>query len=148
MIKRIIIFTLIVIIFSFDFLRDYIFQNINFQIHFLDHTIKNSSSILNYTDTFMENRLFGISSSNLIQIKWLFSFLFFFIYCMLSIIILRVIYPLQKKETLFFTLILFSSILVFSSLSYIFYIYSSNQAQLSFYSLSLELSHYLHVSLI
>ncbi len=147
MYKYILVFILILIIFSFDFIRDYIFQNMNLQIHYLNHINNDGPTIFNYTDSLMEKILSGISISGLIRIKWLLSFSFVFIYLILSCFLGSTIYNKTRKRFIIFSIALFVFVFIFSSLAYFISYYYSNEMQNTFYYISMELSHYLQSSL-
>ena len=58
----------------------YIFQNINFQLHYLAHFKQGNASTLNMTDSTMEFFVKDLSRTTLIYLKWIFSGLFILIY--------------------------------------------------------------------
>ena len=61
---------LLLITFTTDFFRDYIFVNLNYQIHYLTYLD------FNYTDSFIEKHVSGYSINELLKIKWIMSFFF------------------------------------------------------------------------
>ena len=133
---------LLLITFTTDFFRDYIFVNLNYQIHYLTYLD------FNYTDSFIEKYVSGYSFSELTRIKWMMSFFFIGLFALFSYLLIHFQYKSFKKKFQFLMLLFFFIILLFSSVSYLIYSQINDiSTQNSFYYISMELSHYLQSSL-
>ena len=107
------IIILLLIAFTADFFRDYIFVNLNYQIHYLKYLD------YNFTDSFIEKLVNGLSINSINQLKWGFSLLFICFYTGLTVILIHFYYKKHKKKYYFFTLLFLLSFLFFSCLSYL-----------------------------
>jgi len=133
---------LLLIAFTADFFRDYIFVNLNYQIHYLTY------SDFNYTDSFIEKYVSGYSINELKRIKWIMSFFFIGLFALISYLLIHFQHKSFKKKFQFLMLLFFFIILLFSSVSYLIYSQINDiSTQNSFYYISMELSHYLQSSL-
>jgi len=133
---------LLLIAFSFDFIRDYLFVNINFQIHYLNYLD------FNYTDSFVEKYVSEYSINELLNIKWMMSFFFILLFASLSYLLIHFQYEIFKKKFQILILYFFLTILLFGGISFfISHLINDISAQNSFYYISIELSHYLQSSL-
>ena len=143
--KKIVIFLLVLCVIFFDFFRDYIFQNINFQLHYLSHFKQGKASTLNMTDSTMEFFVKDLSRTTLIYLKWLFSVLFILIYLILTILLSKLIYKNQPSR------LLISTVFFLSTISILFYFFCVKSKSIvmsnSFYGISIEISHFLQSSL-
>ncbi len=144
--KLILIFTLIISSLFFDFFRDYVFQNINFQIHYLSHFRNGISTTFNMTDSRMLSCINHLSIPELEKMKWVFSLLFICTFQLITIFLSENIF--QKKGLIFFFPITFI-LSCFSLLAYYFSTISDSlNHSYSFYYISIEISHFLQSSLI
>lgn len=137
----------IIAIFYLDFVRDYVFKNIGFQIYYLQHTNPEGvSSIENYTDSFMENILTDYSISNLVNLKWVFTLVFSTLFGLLGAFINGIFYGTKKVAFYFIILyaILFLTSLLIYSINYIDVNYVLKQNS---YLISMEIVHFLQSSL-
>jgi len=108
--KTLKIITLLVLgffLFYSDFIRDYVFKNLEYQIYYLNHiSPEGVPTVLNYTDSWMETFLEGKSIENIVNLKWIFTLLFtiyFYGFCV------TIPYILYKKKVIFkFTSILYA----------------------------------------
>ena len=135
------------LLFYSDFIRDYVFKNLEYQIHYLSHiTPEGFPMVENYTDSWMENLLQGYSIPNIVNLKWLFTFIFTIYFFILSAILPYIIY--ERKITIRYAAILYS--LLFSATILIYclrYFSSSYSWQENTYLISLGISHFLQSSL-
>ena len=133
---------LLLITFTTDFFRDYIFVNLNYQIHYLTYLD------FNYTDSFIEKYVSGYSINELLKIKWIMSFFFIGLLALYSYLLIHFQYKSFKKKFQFLMLLFFFITLIFSSISYFICSQVNDiSTQNSFYYISMELSHYLQSSL-
>ena len=140
--KHIILLALLLIAFSLDFLRDYIFVNINYQIHYLNYLD------FNYTDSFIEKFISNYSINELSNIKWMLSFFFILMFAAISFLLIHYKYKKQQKKFQLLTAAFFVFILIFIGISYFTSITLTDiSLQNSFYNISIEMSHYLQSSL-
>ena len=139
---------LTVFLFYLDFVRDYIFQNLNLQIHYLSHFVDGVPNIDNHTDSFMENALNGLNIIDLIKFKYLSLLAFMILYFLLTLAFGFILIRDTLKKFSFFTLLLFAIVIFFSALMYALSISFSGDIALAFYNISMELSHFVQSSLI
>ena len=90
--KKIILLALLLIAFSLDFIRDYIFVNINYQIHYLNYLD------FNYTDSFIEKFISNYSINELSNIKWMLSFFFILMFAAISFLLIHYKYKKQQRN--------------------------------------------------
>ena len=130
-----------------EYFRDYLFININFQIHFLEN-LMNELSTFNYTDSNLLNIINNSDVRTLKIYKWGLSFLFAFLYFGLGFLFSKWFFSL--KNHLFFIKLFFLGgfIIMFSSFFiYVIGKFLSLENQLNFYNVSIELSHFVQSSL-
>lgn len=143
--KKLVIFFLVLCVIFFDFFRDYIFQNINFQLHYLSHFKHGNASTINMTDSTIEFFVEDLSRTTLIYLKWIFSGLFILIYLILTILLSKLIYKNQPSR------LLISTAFFLSTISILFYVFCLKSKSVlmsnSFYGISIEISHFLQSSL-
>ena len=143
--NKLVIFFLVPCVIFFDFFRDYIFQNINFQLHYLAHFEQGNATTINMTDSTIELLLKDLSITTLIYLKWIFSALFILIYLILTILLSKLIYKNQPSR------LLISTAFFLSTISILFYIFCVKSKSIvmsnSFYGISIEISHFLQSSL-
>ena len=133
---------LLLVAFTADFFRDYLFVNLNYQIHYLNY------SDFNYTDSLIEKYINEYSLDNLKRLKWKFSFFFIFLYMLLPYLLIHFQYKISKKKLQTLLLLFFFIILSFSSISYFISTHVNDiSLRNSFYYISMELSHYIQSSL-
>lgn len=134
-------------IFYLDFVRDYIFKNIGFQIYYLQHLSPDgTASIDSYTDSFIESFIKDYSIKELNNLKWLFTAIFSFLFGALGAIINGIFYQTSKVSFYFFILytILFLSAFIIYTSSYLSANYTfQNKA----YLIAMEIAHFLQSSL-
>lgn len=144
--KNILIFLVLIISVFLDFFRDYLFQNINFQIHYLNHFIDGAPSTFNMTDSRIEQLIDQLNLSQLKNIKWMFSTLFIVFYQVLTLVLSKILF---KKYFFKISLPIVLILCLFAYLCFILSIYSDTLIhQYSFYYISIEISHFLQSSLI
>lgn len=148
--KTLKIFVLIVLgvgLFYSDFIRDYIFKNIEYQIHYLSHfSADGFPTVENFTDSRMEKLLEGKPIESLSNLKWLFTFIFTIYFLIFSIVIPYIIY--QKKIIIKYATILYG--IIFSSALIIYglrFLSSDYNWMENTYLISLGLMHFLQSSL-
>ena len=143
--KNLFIFLLFICSISFDFLRDYIFQNINFQLFYLSHFIDGLATITNMTDSRIESLIGNLSISNLKFIKWGLTLFFILVYLLITILISKLIFKEKEYRLFIFTTLFFSLI---SLLFFVLYISTKSLTlSYSYYYISIEISHFLQSSL-
>lgn len=148
--KKFKIFILIALgcaLFYSDFIRDYIFKNIEYQIHYLSHfSSEGIPMVENYTDSWMEKTLAGIPINIIGNLKWWFTFVFTIYFYGFSILIPYIIYGKKViiKYASFLYGIVFTSAIIIYSLRFISTDYDW---QKNTYLISLGLAHFLQSSL-
>ena len=134
-------------LFYSDFIRDYVFKNLEYQIHYLSFfSSEGIPAAENYTDSWMEKSLEGKSISSLSNLKWVFTFIFTLYFLIYSVVISFIIY--QKKIIIKYATILYG--IIFSSALIIYglrFISSDYNWQENTYLISLGLMHFLQSSL-
>ena len=144
--KKSIVIVLIIASLFLDFLRDYFFQNINFQIHYLTHYIDGVPTTFKMTDSRIESIVDNLELSQLKSIKWGLSLLFIVFYQVITSFLAKVFFN-NNGVKIFLPITIILS--VFSLLSYLLSTYSDSlKHSYSFYYLSIEISHFLQSSLI
>ena len=148
--KTLKIFALIFLVsflFYSDFIRDYVFKNIQYKIHYLSlFNIEGTPMADNYTDSWMEKLLEGKSITELINLKWLFTLAFTFYFLLFSILIPIIVYNkkrIVKYATVLYVTIFFSALIIYG----LRFIYSDYNWQENTYLISLGLMHFLQSSL-
>ena len=141
------IFYLINIAIFMEYLRNYLFVNINLQIEYLEY-LSNDLNVYNYTDSILLNFLKNFEVNSLIVLKWLLSFLFSFIFFSLGFFFSKCRFELSEHKKFLKFFILGGSIILFSSLI----IFSIGKLlrledQINFYYVSIGLSHFVQSSL-
>lgn len=148
--KTLKIFTLLVLVillFYSDFIRDYVFKNLQYQIHYLSlFDAEGAPMAENYTDSWMEKLLEGKSITELINLKWLFTLVFTFYFLLFSILIPYIIY--NKKKTIKYATVLYGTFFFSALIIYgLRFLYSDYNWQENTYLISLGLMHFLQSSL-
>jgi hypothetical protein len=148
--KTLKIFTLILLgafLFYSDFIRDYVFKNLEYQIHYLSFFSTDGLPMVeNYADSWMEKSLEGKSIATIIILKWIFTLVFMVYFLIFSILIPYIIYKKKIiiKYATFLYGIIFSSALIIYGLRFIS---SDYNWQENTYLISLGLMHFLQSSL-
>lgn len=148
--KTLKIFILIVLgvfLFYSEFIRDYVFKNLEYQIHYLSFfSSEGLPTAENYTDSWMEKLLEGKSISTIKNLKWLFTLVFMVYFLIFSILIPYLLYrnKIIIKYAIVLYGIIFSSALIIYGLRFIF---SDYNWQENTYLISLGLMHFLQSSL-
>lgn len=141
-IRIIIIILFLFILFGLDFLRDFVFKNLDLQMFYVNHLDENgNSSVINYTHSFMEKLLNGYSDYQIYYLKWGFTILFTAVFFSVGSIFLKFLYP--KKAVLFF-LYLYLTLFVLASIIYSINFITYNMTS---YLISLEIMHFLQSSI-
>lgn len=142
----IIIFGLI-LLFYLDFVRDYVFKNIGFQIYYLNHLSSSGvASIENYTDSFIEQFFNDYSIKQLNNLKWFFTAFFILLFGALGALINNLFHKTKKVFIYFLLLYSFlflSSIVIYFSMK----LTNSYSYQAKAYLMSMEIAHFLQSSL-
>ena len=138
---------LILLAICLEYLRDYLFININFQIDFLENTLNNLEQF-NNTDSFIHSFIHNVDISKLKSFKWILSIIFSLLYFLIGIIFSKYFFSnsLHKSFSIIFS-VGGTVILSFSYLIFMFGKHLSLENQTNFYFVSLELSHYIQSSL-
>lgn len=138
---------LVGLLFYSDFIRDYLFKNIGFQIYYLQHIgIDGYSTIDNYTDSLLEKLFTNYSISNLVNLKWILTIFFSVFYGILCALISYLFY--KKKEVILYTSILYVSLFFAAGMIYLMrYFSDSYEWQENTYLISMQLTHFLQSSL-
>jgi len=131
----------------FEYLRDYIFINLNIYIEFLQN-INNGLNVINYTDTRLHDLIQSFSLELLINIKWTLSIGFAFIFFVIGVLFSKINF--NRKQHLKFTYLLSISGSLILIISFLIF-WAGQQLNVenenNFYSISLELSHFVQSSL-
>ena len=141
------IFYLINIAIFMEYLRNYLFVNMNLQIEYLEY-LSTDLNVYNYTDSILLNFLKNFEVNSLIVLKWIMSLLFSFVFFSLGFFFSKWRFELSehKKFLKFFMLggsiILFSSLIIFSIGKLL-----RLEDQINFYYVSIGLSHFVQSSL-
>tara|TARA_B110000285_G_scaffold171267_1_gene191743 strand:- start:114 stop:629 length:516 start_codon:yes stop_codon:yes gene_type:complete len=134
-------------LFYSDFIRDYVFKNLEYQIHYLSFFSSEGLPMAgNYTDSWMEKSLEGKSIASLSNLKWLFTLVFTIYFYGFSILIPYIIYGKKTiiKYASFLYGIIFTSAIIIYSLRFMSADYDW---QKNTYLISLGLAHFLQSSL-
>ncbi len=135
------------LVFYLDFVRDYIFKNIGFQIYYLQHLSTDGvSSIENYTDSLMETYIADLSIKELNNLKWFFTAAFSLTFGIVGAAINGFFYQTRTVAYYFFILyilLFFGAFLIYMSS----YLSSSYSFQNKAYLIAMEISHFLQSSL-
>ncbi len=146
-IKTIVLILSISTLFYLDFVRDYFFKNVGFQIYYLVHlTDEGTATIANYTDSTLEYFIGNYNIQELINLKWCGAFFFIVVFGSFGSLINYYFHQTKKIFYYFigtYTLLLFSS-LFFYGLTYLNFGYSFQQKN---YLISMEIAHFLQSSL-
>ncbi len=148
--KTLKIFTLIFLVFFLfysEFIRDYVFKNLQYQIHYLSlFNSEGKAMAENYTDSWMEKLLEGKPITELINLKWLFTLAFTFYFLLFSILIPFILY--NKRRIVKYAIVLYGAIFFSALIIYgLRFIYSDYNWQENTYLISLGLMHFLQSSL-
>ena len=141
------IFYLINIAIFMEYLRNYLFVNMNLQIEYLEY-LSTDLNVYNYTDSILLNFLKNFEVNSLIVLKWIMSLLFSFIFFSLGFFFSKWRFELSEHKKFLKFFILGGSIILFSSLI----IFSIGKLlrledQINFYYVSIGLSHFVQSSL-
>ncbi|MCB9188204.1 MAG: hypothetical protein H6599_02870 [Flavobacteriales bacterium] len=144
----VLIIAIIGFLFYLDFLRDYVFKNLDWRMDFQYHMEQGGSpdKYVDGTDSWMKSVLGEASSNTIYLLKYMASGIFIVIYTFISHLIMRLAYP--DQNTFPFTFLLYglgtlSMLLVFG-----FYFFEwSIQTKAKFYLTSMEIGHFLESSL-
>ena len=148
--KTLKIFILILLgafLFYSDFIRDYVFKNLEYQIHYLSFFGSDGLPMVeNYTDSWMQKSLEGKSIATINNLKWVFTLVFMIYFLIFSILIPYILYKNKTtiKYATFLYGIIFSSALIIYGLRFIS---SDYNWQENTYLISLGLMHFLQSSL-
>lgn len=145
--KYLILALSLILLFYLDFVRDYIFKNIGFQIYYLNHLSPSGvSGIDNYTDSFIERFIKDYSIPQLTNLKWFFTAIFCLIFGTLGALI-NSFFHQTKKVFLYFiilyTLLFVSSLLIYATIN----LTDSYTFKTKAYLISMEIAHFLQSSL-
>jgi hypothetical protein len=130
-----------------EYFRDYLFININLQIHFLEN-LMNDLSTFNYTDSNLLYLIKNLDLRTLNIYKWGLSFSFVFLYFGVGYLFSKWFFSF--KNHLFFIKLFFLGglfILFSSFLIYVIGYFLNLENQMRFYNVSIELSHFVQSSL-
>jgi hypothetical protein len=129
-----------------EFFRDYTFVNINAQLYYLNK-INQGYDIFNYTDSSILYFIDFFSYSGLYKIKWLLTLVFFLFYIANGLLLINFFFK-NPNLTLMKIYIISGILILFSGfLMYVISTFMNIENQYNFYSISLELSHFVQSSL-
>jgi len=134
-------------LFYLDFVRDYFFKNVGFQIYYLVHLSNDGiATIDNYTDSTIEYFISDFSIEELTLLKWYGTLFFIITFGVFGALINYYVH--QTKKIFFYVLTTYAFLLLsslfFYALTYINYSYSFQQKN---YLISMEIAHFLQSSL-
>ena len=143
-IKNICIIFLAVI---FEYLRDYIFINLNIYADFKQN-LSNGLNVINYTDTKINDLIKDFSLSSISKIKWVLSIGFAAFFFLIGILLSKINFN-QKHNFKFIYLLSLGGLFILTTSFLIFFIgqHLNIENENNFYSVSLELSHFVQSSL-
>ena len=130
-----------------EYFRDYLFVNINLQIHYLENLI-NDLSNYNYTDSNLLYLIKDLDVKSLYLFKWVLSLSFAFLYFAIGFLFSLLFFNLKKHK--FFIKLFFKGGFLIMSSSFLIYLVGESlghENQMNFYYVSLELSHFVQSSL-
>lgn len=135
------------LIFYLDFVRDYVFKNIGFQIYYLQHLNSDGTASLdNYTDSFIEHFIQNYSIESLTKLKWISTAIFSLIFGTIGALINSVYY--KTKQVAIYFLILYGLLFICSFLIYLTINLSNSYTfQNKAYLITMEIAHFLQSSL-
>ena len=138
---------LIFVAIFFEYLRDYLFININFYIEFLEKS-NNGLEVFNYTDSIIFNIVENLKINSLMKIKWGMSFIFVLIFTGLGVLFSKWNFNNINYKR-FLKLYLFSGmgILILSFIIFSLGKLLNTENEYNFYFVSLELSHFIQSAL-
>ena len=144
--KKLKIICLSFLLIFLEFFRDYTFVNINAQLYYLNR-VSEGYEIFNYTDSLILYFIDFFSYSGLYKIKWLLTLVFFLFYLVNGLLLIKFFFikpniGLMKIYIISGILILFSGLFI-----YVISTFMNIENQYNFYSISLELSHFVQSSL-
>ena len=145
--KKIIFIFLVLFLIFFEFLRDFIFININLQIQYL-FQITNGHDSFNYTDSRIFSLINNFSLNNLQLLKWVMSVVFFLLFLIIGSLLSYILW--HKKETIkFIKIYAFGGFLILLASLFVFLLGKllNIENQNNFYYISIELSHFVQSSL-
>ena len=145
--KKIVLILFILTAIFLEFLRDYLFVNINLQIQFINQ-INNGYDAVNYTDSSILNLTEDFTVQNLKVLKWSMTLFFFTLFVLLGILFSYVIWD-KKTAKKFSKLYFFSGLTLFIT-GFIFFVLGlllNTENRFNFYYISLELSHFVQSTL-
>ena len=145
--KIFILIALVAFLFYSEFIRDYVFKNLEYQTHYLNHfSSVGFPMVENYTDSWMEKTLAGLPINIIGNLKWLFTFVFTIYFYGFSILIPYMIHGKKAiiKYATFLYGIVFTSAIILYSLRFMSTDYDWQE---NTYLISLGLMHFLQSSL-
>ena len=140
--KKFIMLALILSGVFFEYLRDYIFVNINLQLYFL-HFDSLGHNLENYTDSRIYFFIHSFSSDLLYKLKWFLSFFFISVFYCIGYLTSKQIWS-NNDHKKFRKIYLMGgiSITLLAAVFYIIHIYYGQKNNSNFYLISIELSHF------
>ena len=136
------------LLFYMDFIRDYVFYNLSYQMNYIDSITSSihPAQYENPTDSWMQQLLDGFSAMQIYYIKFLATISFVFTYFFLAQIITKLAFP--KYYLLQFTSIIYLGGLLMMGLVFSFYFFPwAYSYKINFYLISMEIGHFLESSL-
>ena len=149
--KAIRVLAVIVIVgflFYLDFLRDYVFKNLDWRMDFqyLMETGGSPEKYVDGTDSWMKSILGDASSATIYKLKYFASAIFIFIYFVISHLVMRLTYP--TNNTFPYTILLYGLGTLMMGLVFSFYFFEfSHSLKLKFYLIAMEIGHFMESSL-
>jgi hypothetical protein len=134
------------LLFFMDFIRDYIFKNINMQINYMYYIEQGQLDRFNYTDSWMEWLLEGISSTVLYYIKYALTAILTVVYAVLCWLFLRFSSP--TFNTVPYVRLFYGTLFWLLCLAFIFAMYPFGyELKHNLYLISMEIGHFIQSSL-
>ena len=145
--KKIILFVFIFASIFLEFLRDFLFVNINLQIQFSNLT-ESGYDTFNFTDSKMLEIIKDFSIQKLKILKWSMTLFFFLFFILIGSLFSFVIWDnnTAKKFTKLYSL---SGLTIFGTgfIIYLSSLFFNTENRFNFYYISIELSHFVQSSL-
>jgi len=146
-VRRLILLLGIFCLFYLDFVRDYFFKNVGFQIYYVNHlTPEGVAQIDNYTDSFLEYYIGNYTIQQLANLKWFGTFLFSFLFALVGSLLNYFVY--QNKKVFIYFWGMYAFLFIISLCIYLLtYLTNNYSLQLKLYLTAMEIAHFLQSSL-
>jgi hypothetical protein len=137
---------LLLLLFFMDFVRDYLFKNVNMQINYMYYIEQGQVDRFNYTDSVMERLLEGWSAQALYYLKYALTILLTIVYAVMCWLFLRFTYP--HVNTVPYVRLFYGTTFWLLCFAFILAMYPFGyEIKHNLYLISMEIGHFLQSSL-